>query len=120
MVLRTAAFAAMALFAASCGSSPSGPGTTGQTPLLLSPVDGASITGPQVTFTWDAVTGATKYYQQIADNPSMQSPVETTVTNPAAVVSPASTGTWWWRVRASVPESPYYTPWSLVWSFTLN
>jgi len=120
MVLRITACIAVALFVTSCGSSPSDPGTTGQAPTLVSPVDGASVSGPQVTFTWDAVTGATKYYQQISDNPAMQSPVETTVTNPAAVISPASAGTWWWRVRASVSGQSVYTPWSAVWSFTMN
>jgi hypothetical protein len=105
--------------AAGCGSSPSDPGTSGQTPSLLSPADGSTVTGPQVDFTWDAVTGATRYYHQVSSSPDMADPKETVVSNPHAVVSPGSPGKWWWRVRASVTGQSSYTPWSSVWTFDL-
>jgi len=120
MILRNAVLLGVLLFASGCGSSPSDPGTQGQGPALVSPTDGATVTGPDVTFAWDAVTGATKYYHQVASNASMQNPVETVLTSITAVVSPGAAGTWWWRVRASVSGQSTYTPWSAVWSFTLN
>jgi len=104
---------------AGCGTSPSGPGSS-QTPTLISPANGDSVVGPQVTCTWDAVTGATKYYHQIDSDPTMQSPSETVTTNPAVVVTPGQTGNWWWRVRASVSGQSTYTPWSEVFRFTLQ
>ncbi len=120
MISRTAALLGVLLVSAGCGSSPSDPGTQEQGPALVSPTDGASETGPEVTFAWDAVTGATKYYHQVASNASMQNPLETVVTSTAATVSPGAAGTWWWRVRASVSGQSTYTPWSAIWSFTLN
>ena len=120
MSTREAVLIALLLVLAGCGSSPSGPGTSGQGTTLLTPADGSTVTGPQVGFTWDAVSGATKYYHQISLDQSMQNPVETTVTTPSATITPGSTGTWWWRVRASVTGQSTYTPWSDVWSFTIN
>lgn len=117
--MRTAVLLITGIFLATgCGSSPSAPDPS-QTPNLLNPADGGAVQGPQVTCTWDVVTGATKYYHQIDSDPSMQSPQETVTTNPAAVVTPGQPGQWWWRVRASVSGQQTYTPWSAVWSFTL-
>jgi hypothetical protein len=103
-----------------CGSSPSGPGTSGQGTGLLTPADGSTVTGPDVSFTWDAISGATKYYHQVSLDASMQNPVETVVTGPSTTITFGSPGTWWWRVRASVTGQSTYTPWSDVWSFTIN
>lgn len=108
------------LICISCGSSPSGPGSQPQGPTLLSPADGGSVAGPSVTFAWDAWTGATKYYHQIALDSNMQGATETIVTSPGMTITPPSTGVWWWRVRASVSGLSGYTPWSQAWSFTLN
>jgi hypothetical protein len=105
---------------AGCGSSPSDPGDSGQGTGLLTPADGSTMPGPDVDFTWDAVSGATKYYHQISLDASMPNPVETVVTSPSASVTPGSSGTWWWRVRASVTGQSAYTPWSDVWSFTIQ
>lgn len=116
----TFAFLGVLLVTTGCGSSPNDPGTSGQAPALVSPTDGATVSGPDVTFTWDAVTGATKYYHQVASNASMQNPKETVLTTITTVVTPGAAGTWWWRVRASVSGQSTYTPWSAVWSFTLN
>jgi len=113
-------FVLAALICVSCGSSPSGPGSQPQGPNLVSPADGSSVTGPDVSFTWDAWTGATKYYHQLALDSTMQNAVTTVVTTTGATVTPGSTGIWWWRVRASVTGMTGYTPWSQAWSFTLN
>lgn len=117
MLSKVVSMSAVIIFAG-CGSSPGSPDTS-QTPTLVSPINGDSVTGPQVTFTWDAVTGATKYYHQIDSDPTMQSPSETVTTSPLIVVTPGQTGSWWWRVRASVSGQSTYTPWSEIWSFTL-
>lgn len=102
-----------------CGSSPSDPGVS-DTPSSVSPANGETLNGPEVTFAWDAVTGATKYYHQIDSSQSMLNPTETVISSPSVNITPDAPGTWWWRVRASVSGQSYYTPWSDVWSFTLN
>ncbi len=109
---------AFLLLLVSCGSSPSDPGTQ-NTPVLSSPANGDSVTGSEVSFTWDAVTGATRYYHQIDSDQSMQSPEETSSSSPGVNITPESKGTWWWRVRAAVEGQSYYTDWSEIWSFTL-
>ena len=102
----------------SCGTSPIDPGTQ-NTSFLTSPANGESLTVSEVSFEWDAVSGATRYYHQIDSDQSMQSPEETSSSSPGVNVTPESKGTWWWRVRAAVEGQSYYTEWSEVWSFTL-
>ena len=109
---------ALLFLLASCGASPSDPGTQ-NTLVLTSPANGDSINGSEVSFTWDAVSGATRYYHQIDSDQSMQSPKETSSSIPEVTIKPESKGTWWWRVRAAVEGQSHYTEWSEVWSFTL-
>ncbi len=111
-------FAALLLMV-SCGSSPSGPGTPTTGPVLVSPADGDTLPGPDVQFAWDAVSGATKYYHQIAADSSMQGAVEVVTTSPGVTRAPGAAGLWWWRVRASVSGQSSYTAWSSVWRFQL-
>lgn len=106
------------LLTLACGTSPSSP-ETGQTPVLTSPANGDSLEGPDVTCSWDAVTGATRYYLQMDSDPSMQSPEQTVTTGSTITVTPPESGSWWWRVRASVTGQSTYTPWSEVWEFTI-
>lgn len=116
-----AAVAGIAIIAAvSCGSSPSGPGTSGDGPVPVNPADGDSIACPDVQFAWDAVSGATRYYHQISTDSSMQGASQTETTTPGVSRTPGSTGRWWWRVRASVTGQSGYTDWSPVWSFILQ
>ncbi len=112
---------AFLLLILSCGSSPSDPGDPGpaDTNMLNEPANGETVTGPEVTFEWDAVSGATTYYHQIDTDQSMQNPVQNTSSSPTVTVTPESAGTWWWRVRTAVEGQTYYTEWSDVWSFTL-
>ena len=103
---------------ASCGASPSEPGNQ-NTIVLTNPANGDSVTGSEVSFAWDAVSGATRYYHQIDSDQSMQNPEETSSSSTGITISPESKGKWWWRVRAAVEEQSHYTEWSEVWSFTL-
>jgi hypothetical protein len=119
MTSRTFSLLLAALASAGCGSSPSDP-IMPDPSGLISPADGAVVTGPDVDFTWDAISGATKYYHQVSSSASMQDPLETTVTSPSLMIEMGDSGTWWWRVRASVSGQQTYTDWSSVWSFTLN
>jgi hypothetical protein len=119
MTSRTLSLLLAVLAAAGCGTSPSDP-IIPDPSGLISPADGAAVTGPDVDFTWDAISGATKYYHQVSASSTMQDPLETTVTGASATVTPGSPGTWWWRVRAAVSGQQTYTDWSSVWSFTMN
>jgi len=109
----------LALLAAIACSSPSDPAVPDPTGDR-SPADGSTVTGPDVDFTWDAVSGATKYYHQVSSSESMQNPLETTTTSPSLTIDMGTAGTWWWRVRASVSGQHSYTAWTPVWSFTLD
>ncbi len=109
-----------ALVAVSCGSSPSGPGTSGDGPALVSPADGDTVAGPDVQFAWDAVSGATRYYHQLSADSSMQGATQVETATPGVSRAPGSTGRWWWRVRASVIGQSSYTDWSPVWSLLLQ
>lgn len=108
------------LAAASCGSSPSGPGSSGDGPVLTSPADGDTVAGPGVQFAWDAVSGATRYYHQLSTDSSMQGATQVETTTQGVSRNPGSTGRWWWRVRASVSGQSSYTDWSPAWSFLLQ
>lgn len=118
MKLVPAAITGMAaLLAVSCGSSPSGPGTSGDGPVLVSPADGDTVAGPEVQFAWDAVSGATRYYHQLSPDSSMQGATQVETTTPGVSRTPGQAGRWWWRVRASVSGQSSYTDWSPAWSF---
>ena len=116
--MKETVFFAFLFLLISCGTSPSDSGAQ-NTIVLASPSNGDSVAGSEVSFAWDAVSGATRYYHQIDSDQSMQSPKETSSSSPGVNITPESKGTWWWRVRAAVEGQSHYTEWSEVWSFTL-
>ena len=94
-------------------------------PVLTSPANGTTTTvanyPPQAipAFQWQAVTGATAYRIQFADNIGF-SPVQYEATTATNQLIPTSDGvfrdtTWYWRVRV---ESPSVGDYSYPWQFT--
>lgn len=87
---------------------------------LVKPLDGASILMPSV-LEWQAVPGALGYRVEIADDPafshllvSAESNTNSFSTQPYSVID--GTRTYYWRVRALVPNAA--TQWSAARSFT--
>jgi hypothetical protein len=87
-------------------------------PVLVSPTDGATgVTAPW-TLQWEAVTGATGYYVQVASDAGFANKVFIgTTPDLEQVITGLTTGcTVYWRVMATAAGN--YGPWSDVWSFT--
>src|SRR3954470_6461946 len=103
------AFSALALPACYNSSShsymtPVGPAGSPGAFSLTSPANGATATGTTPTFMWNGANGATTYTLQIANNPSITSPVvnqagitNTMYTLPSAL---AAGGPYYWQVIA--------------------
>ena len=89
-----------------------------QAPALTSPVDGLETYDRDVTFSWEAATGATAYVIYISDNDTFAgaSGIEVAVPeyDPGLDIP---YGTWYWRVysKAGSITSDY----SETWSFTV-
>jgi len=80
-------------------------------------VQGDSIEGKDVLFTWEAVEEASGYELQVASDSEMTDPLVVECVNPGITIQPGLTATYWWRVRASVPDG--YSDWSSIRDFFL-
>ncbi len=114
-ILVAAAFLAML---GACGSSPEGPGKPVPGPGLMSPSLGDTISGKDVIFLWEPVTDATGYTLQIASDSAMTDPAELTTPATSITYQPGLSGTYWWRVSATIPDGT--TDWSETWNFYLD
>ena len=96
------------------GSSPVPPVTT-----HISPANGGTAAGTQVTLSWNASAGATKYVTQISRDAAFTSPstgneFATTTVNWTGMPNDGSV--WYWRVKAgnTTGWSSYSSPWSFI------
>jgi hypothetical protein len=117
MMAKALSVLALGLLLVACGSSPSSPYVPGPGPLLLSPAQGDTIEGKDVQFSWDAVTGATRYYFQISSDSTMADSIELESLATTLTTQPGLSGDYWWRVRASMQDG--VTEWSETWWFHL-
>jgi hypothetical protein len=101
----------------SCGSSPSSPYVPGPGPDLLSPLQGDTVAGTDVQLMWDAVSGATRYYIGMSADSFMSDSIEVEALTAGMTLQPGLSGTYWWKVRASLSEG--LSEWSETWSFYL-
>ena len=90
-------------------------------PELIAPVDEATLETDTPTLEWSAVADAESYHVQVATGPDfgelvMDEPGLTDTT--VAPNTPLGNGTYWWRARAA--DGGEDSPWSDVWSFTVN
>lgn len=90
---------------------------TTQTPILIAPMNGATNTGTNITFSCGAITGAT-YILQISTDPNFASFfLNQSGQFPSYVVSGLSSNTtYYWRMNAIAPGQQI-SLWSSVWSF---
>jgi len=88
-------------------------------PGALSPANGGSTTETSPSFSWDPVSGATKYAFKLADNVGMSSPiVDTTLAFTGyAVDETLALGTYYWMVKALEPVEG---DWSAIANFTVE
>jgi phosphodiesterase/alkaline phosphatase D-like protein len=91
-------------------------------PILTAPANQATNVARPVTLSWTAVTGAARYYVQVATVESFATLVHST--DSATATSVSLTGLlantrYFWRVRAINAATPAVaSAWSTVWSFT--
>ncbi|MFC2113024.1 glycoside hydrolase family 98 domain-containing protein [Bacteroidota bacterium] len=95
-------------------------------PTLISPLDGVSLTDISAFYLWQQVDGCGEYEIDISESPGFESPVrhKVTLTHPTPYFYPRdllSPGTYYWRVRA-LKYNRYSTPgeWSEIRHFDLN
>ena len=82
-------------------------------PVQMSPPSQSSVPGPNVTFNWQTVSGATGYTLEIWQNGNVLHSLNRT---PSTTVNLATPGTYQWRVRAY--NSSMTGPWSATWGFS--
>lgn len=71
-------------------------------PALVAPVDGADLPGPDATFAFGAVAGATSYVVEVADEATFAEPrLARTVASPPWTVSGLPPGRHYWRAAAA-------------------
>ncbi|MCG3158744.1 MAG: hypothetical protein DKINENOH_05388 [bacterium] len=88
-------------------------------PILISPLDDASISIGRPSFYWKLVSGAVGYQLQIGESSSFYSPIidERPLTSiPFTLVITLAKGTYYWRVRA-IDGFGADAKWSSVWKF---
>jgi len=81
------------------GSGSSGPNTGCATPNAPGNLT-VTASGSRVTFTWDAVNGASEYLMLIGSSPSSSNVLFTNTSNPAYYWNGAANGTYYGRVQA--------------------
>jgi hypothetical protein len=89
-------------------------------PALLSPVNGASNVSEMPSFSWEPISGATKYWFVLADNTDLGAPLVDTAVNTTgfAVAEELEYGrTYFWKVRALEPVEG---AWSTLANFTVK
>jgi len=73
------------------------------TPLLVSPLNGVSLKGDQVTSDWSEISDAEKYfYESYSDQETSQLKCNQTIFNPdhSLIINNPIDDTFWWRVKA--------------------
>ncbi len=92
------------------------------TPVLVSPVNGAFLPNPIVTFIWqhtiDNLSGLKEYHIQVANNTNFINSINTTTPDTSITITLSDT-TNWWRVRA-VDSVNNQSEWSNIRSVTVN
>jgi hypothetical protein len=84
---------------------------------LIAPADMMTTSNPTITFSWEAVAGATDYQIEITiTNPFGPVIYSQTVTNPTHTQFVADAGTYYWKVRAR--NNTLLGEWSLARQFT--
>lgn len=90
-----------------------------QTPILASPIDGASDQVPGLSLSWIAVSDAKTYRLQIATDSMFAGIVYTdsAIVTAYKTVTPLLFNTvYWWRVKAN--NGTYQSGWSSSWKFS--
>ncbi len=85
---------------------------------LLSPIDGATVSSGNITFSWNPVSNATKY-QFVLYNSQGKIALDTTVNKTSIKVALGIEETITWKVRAG-DSSGNWGDWSSTWSLTLK
>ena len=85
--------------------SPEGIGNGIGTPILVSPMNGSTITQNPPTLIWQAVATATAYDVMLADNSSFDYPgvivnVQCHASSEYTLTNTLGAGTYFWKVRA--------------------
>jgi len=81
-------------------------------PLLIAPADSAAIDSTEMTFSWSAVAGATKYHLQISESENFTSFVinDSTLRSPSIRLKVEVDKNCYWRVRANYNDQ--FVEWS--------
>jgi len=89
-----------------------------ETPVLVSPSDGAPDVSRPVALDWDDVSGAVMYEVQVDDDALFGSPEidDSTTSSDYTTSGLSDTTQYYWRVRACNGSS--WSGWSIEWSFT--
>lgn len=87
-------------------------------PILISPANNSTNVPRNVSFTWQASTGAISYHIQISKDQLMQNIIEDVdnLNNLYFEKELESSTTYYWRVAANTDE--HIKKWSELWSFT--
>ncbi|HRF95100.1 MAG TPA: hypothetical protein PLZ51_07895, partial [Aggregatilineales bacterium] len=88
-------------------------------PTLIAPTNGASVTNPNATFSWNSVASATDYQIQIATDNTFASIVhDHTLTATSYAYTLPSAGIYYWRVLANNINGS--GEWSNTYQFTIE
>jgi len=88
-------------------------------PTLVSPANGATVPGTSISFDWDPVAGANKYWIQVDDDPAFSSLFHSNWWGASGCSYsdfPADDTEFYWRARAR--NAAGWGDWSSAWSFT--
>jgi hypothetical protein len=88
-------------------------------PTHISPANGGTAAGTQVTLSWSGSAGATKYVTQVSSDAAFSNPY--TGSESASITAnwtgmPNDGSVWYWRVKAgnTTGWSSYSSPWSFI------
>ena len=93
-------------------------------PTLVSPVSGTVTLNGRPTFSWSAVSNASRYQVQIDNNADFTSPERSFfyAGTSYTLSVPLAPGTYYWRVRGQNTANgcSAYGPWSAMWTLTIS
>lgn len=95
--------------------------STLQAPNLLVPANGSNQLIEPIEFSWSSITGATKYFLQVATNNTFTNFLynDSNLTNTSKQISGFQNGsTYYWRVKAG--NSKEWSSWSTINTLTFN
>lgn len=90
-------------------------------PMLLSPLDGSSVTIGDFSFAWSDVSGASEYQIQVSTDDRFSFTVIDEIVNitPYTPTIALPSGTYFWRVKAIYSDG-IESAWSEIWSLNYN